>query len=165
MRQVQRPVESNHGDTLLRWHPELEVSAERITQVRGYIFNSSGEILIVEVAGKHWSTVGGSVESFDKTPLDAFRREVAEETYVEIENEIILGYIEVILPGGATHHQARYAAKLKRELAFEPKHETTARKWVLPANISFYIPWTKGNPVFDAEIEAALIFYGKVRNR
>jgi 8-oxo-dGTP pyrophosphatase MutT (NUDIX family) len=148
---------------LLRWHADLPIPTSNITQVRGYIFDTEGKVLIVESRGEHWTTVGGHPEG-NETPVETFKREVMEEACVEIENETFLGFIEVIPENGDTHYfQLRYAALLKKKLPFEARFETTACKFVLPDEISKYIPWTGKSPVFAEEMKAALAVYKKIK--
>lgn len=147
---------------LLRWHAGAQLPKSNITQVRGYIFNQEGKILIVESRHDHWTTIGGNPEGNEMT-LETFKREVMEEGCVETKSEQAIGYIEVVTESGQSYFQVRYAALLKSELPFDAKFETTARKFVTPDEIHEYIPWTKKSPVFAEEIKTALATYSKIK--
>ena len=71
------------------------MASESIVQTTGVfaaIFDEGGRILCVRMNyGKRgWTTPGGRVES-DESPLDALKREVLEETGLEIEPGNLIG--------------------------------------------------------------------------
>lgn len=131
-------------------------------QVRGYVFNQNGEVLIVQAVDKTWGIVGGTKER-NETPLDTFSREVTEEANVTIHCPEYLGAVEVNAAEGAVYFQLRYAALLKEENQFEVNpNDMIARRWIPVCEISNYIPWTARSPIYAEEIKAALAAYKKL---
>lgn len=140
----------------LRWRGGGQMPTLPRSQARGYIFNEAGEVLIVQVNEKFWSTVGGHAEG-NETPQETFEREVTEEVCVEIDCVTPLGMIEVLSQDGQTlAHQARFAARAVKVLPFVQRSETTQQKFVKPAELAAYIPWTADGKVFAEEMKAAL---------
>ena len=115
-----------------------------ISQVVGFCVNKDGEVLIIKNQ-RGWGFPGGHPES-GETPEETLRREVAEEAYVTIKNQRLLGYIEVSDPDnqsveGKHYIQLRYFAELDEVLDFNKEFETSERAFVVAEQLPQYIKW------------------------
>lgn len=136
------------------WTEGGQPSSKLVSQVSAYIFNDKKEILIVK--NKNWTIPGGHPEkgeSYEET----LRREVVEESNVEIKNITFLGQVKVTnQETGESTYQLRYTADADIVNDFIQKEfEVSERLFIDPKDITMYIPWANG-AVFGAELNTAL---------
>ena len=143
----------------LIWHSTNCLPNENITQVTGYIFNESDELLIVKV-GENW-TIPGGTPNIGETPLETLKREVIEEANVTLQATKIMGYVEVIPENKQdnSHYQARYVCSVDQVKPFTNKFESSARKFIKLENISDYIKW-HDSQTFRSQLKEAI----KIKN-
>jgi 8-oxo-dGTP diphosphatase len=121
-----------------------------IVGVGAVIFNAGGEVLLIR-RGKpplhrEWSIPGGAVEHGEKL-ADALRREVREETGVEIEIVGLIDVIDAIIPdpvGGRSFHYVLidYAARVTGG-ELKAGSDTTESTWVPVARLDDYSLWSE----------------------
>mgnify|MGYP000529390071 FL=1 len=136
------------------WLEGGEPSSKQVSQVSGYIFNDKNEMLIVK--NKNWTIPGGHPEE-GETYIETLKREVIEESNVEIKNIAYLGQIKVTnMDNGEIKYQLRYTAEADVINDFKQKEfEVSERKFINPTDLTSYIPWASG-VVFSLEVKAAL---------
>ncbi|CAI8858351.1 8-oxo-dGTP diphosphatase [Pseudomonas sp. IT-P12] len=93
------------------------------------IYRRDGEVLFVRKRNSKWNLPGGTVER-DETPLQAARREMAEETGLACDE---LRYIAEFREDKVIHYlfEARTAACKPR-----PCNEIDACRWIKPKEVS-----------------------------
>ena len=93
------------------------------------IYRRDGEVLFVRKRHSKWNLPGGTVER-DETPLQAARREMAEETGLSFEE---LHYIAEFRESKVIHYlfEARTTASKPR-----PCNEIDACRWIKPKQVS-----------------------------
>ena len=131
----------------------MRPSAEKprpIVGVGAVVFNAAGEVLLIR-RGKpplhqEWSIPGGSVEH-GETLADALKREVREETGLEIAIVGLIDVIDAIIPdqvGGRTFHYVLidYAARVAggEARAGSDAHDV---KWVPLAALDDHQMWSE----------------------
>ena len=141
----------------LTWHAEALPSGLSVRQVYGFIYDSAGRILVQEHEGR-FNLPGGKPEPGES--LDAaLHRESLEESQVEIDNLIYLGYQLVVSAGEAPYAQVRYRARLVRvlPLAADPAtNQVYARRFVLADELEQLLGWSTGAEQIAASERAAL---------
>ena len=92
------------------------------------IYRKDGEVLFVRKRKSKWNLPGGTVER-DETPLQAARREMAEETGLAFDE---LRYIAEFREDKVIHYlfEARKAASKPR-----PCNEIDACRWIKPKDV------------------------------
>ncbi len=136
------------------WIEGGEPSTELVSQVSGYVFNDNNEMLIVK--NKNWTIPGGHPEE-GESYVETLKREVIEESNVEIKNIVYLGQVKVTnMDNGEIKYQLRYTAEADVINDFEQKEfEVSERIFINPTDLTTYIPWANG-VVFSLEVKAAL---------
>ncbi len=132
----------------LEWHEKINFnSLDNITQVYGYIFDDKERLLIVNPKTT-WRLPGGHPEPKDKTFEKTLIREADEETDVEINKIIPLGYIKVIPldknSDEKIHYQLRYIARIKsvkKQTIDIAEGIINDREFIDIKNFSKYCPW------------------------
>ena len=136
----------------LTWHPNKEPPDTPI-QVSGYVFEK-GRLLLTRTK-YHWTIPGGKPEK-NETPIETLRREILEETQVEIKNIFYLGYVSSRnMDTDQVVYQMRYKAQVNFVRDNPLAMETDVVVWVKPEDLHSYLPWAKGK-VFQEELKAAL---------
>lgn len=133
------------------WCDNFKITNQKHSQVSGYIFNDKNQLLIVRNEDT-WTIPGGHPEK-GETFLDTLQREIMEEACITVCDIKYLGAVEVV-ENGEIYYQLRYTAKVKEELPFVKRWETSERLFVDLYDLPKYIKWSKGK-VFSKQIEAA----------
>lgn len=103
----------------------------RILAAGGMIFNSSGQFLILQSAKNEgqWVFPGGKLEP-SETPLDAFKREIAEETNLHVKDIHLLGNRLYTSSKGNRYSFFDYSASVLDESCIVINNESCAYAWV-----------------------------------
>lgn len=154
---IQEKVVFGDKEYQFTWVKGGEVPKDKITQVSGYVFDNDQKMLIVK--NKNWTIPGGHPEG-DEAPIDTLKREVLEESQIEIDDIKYLGFVEVLdIEKDTKQYQLRFTARAQKEKEFKGDFETTERTFVDPVvELSNYIPWASGK-VFSREIEDAILSF------
>ncbi len=128
-----------------------------ITQSYGIVFDTNGNIVLVQWENGEWGLPGGTPEK-GETPLDTLNREFMEEVDIEIKNPILLGVQKAELIGkkSACVYQVRFVGLVKRIHAPTPDPDgglINKRKFVNHKLIKKYINWgATGDKMFNDSI-------------
>ena len=130
-----------------------------ITQVYGVCFDSNKKILIARSSNEaQWQIPGGTPEK-GETYKQTLKRELLEETDVEVEDIKILGVQRVEVPNQPKriHYQLRCICNIKHLLAqtADPaKGKVWERKLVESNEVTKYVKWGKtGEAIFTDAIK------------
>jgi len=112
---------------------------EKVTQVYGVCF--VGEKMLVVHNEKHWSLVGGTLES-GETFEECLKREIQEESNMKVLEFLPIGYQEVIC-NGEKIYQIRYACAvaLYGDFVSDPAGSVTEIKLIEPSEYKQYFNW------------------------
>lgn len=113
--------------------------------VKALIQNKKGEILLIKRSNKYkgcigevWDIPGGRIE-FGEEPIDGLKREVMEETGIEIDKvKHILDTSTVYKNESKQIVRITYLASIKNE-NLKLSHEHTNNIWIRPKDIDFEI--------------------------
>ena len=132
------------------WHTQSHWSdLDPIVQVHGVCFDESGKILIIREPDKDWHLVGGKPEG-EESYLQTLRREVLEETNIEIGKAEMIGYQKVTRDDYSVIYQLRFAALIKSVGPEQPDPTTgltNERQFVSPEIIAQYITYNGITPI------------------
>ncbi|MBI2439196.1 MAG: NUDIX domain-containing protein [Candidatus Moranbacteria bacterium] len=99
----------------------------------GLIYNSAGQFLILQTSkGKDcgkWVVPGGKLD-INEAPMEAFVREVFEETGLEINNIRLLGVRDYTAKSGNHYHFYDYTSSVIDEKRIKINEESLAFKWI-----------------------------------
>ncbi len=135
---------------------------KNITQVYGFVFNGEGKILIVKLKGKEWGLPGGGPEKIDKNWQETLKREVDEETNIDIIEISPAGYVlnktEMHNEKNRTGCLLRAVAKVKKIKERVPDPATGSineRKFISPNEFLDYCKWgDNGKAQLDLALKA-----------
>lgn len=120
-----------------------------ITQVYGVCFAKDNKILVIKDHDGRWTLPGGTPEK-DEKPEKALKREIEEETSVEIIKPKMIGYYKVFFPNSdekeRIFYQLRYAAlisKIKKLMPDPATGKVREIKFIRPEKFNNYIKWGK----------------------
>jgi len=145
----------------LTWIPGEMPKKEFVTSVHGYCFLDD-KIMLVKIDHRGFNMPGGHIEG-NETPEQAFHREAFEEGYVKGKIKH-LGAIEVnhrdnphFDPNGKyplIGYQLFYRMDITECLPFLREHESTARIWVEPDQVTYII---EDHPLTLKILESAIL--------
>lgn len=123
------------------WYPPEPL----VTQAYGFCFTDAGQVVLVCLDGGFWNLPGGQVEPGER-PADTLVREVAEEACARVTQSRYLACQHVwdpYVPSGPTsHYQTRWWARVELD-AWQPRHETVARKPVPSSLVLDTLSWRR----------------------
>lgn len=111
-----------------------DFEGKKMESVRAYCFMND-ELLVVHESAGHWGIPGGGLEEGESV-MDGARREVMEETNMNIIKMRIVGMHETIRPSGESVFHARVVCLIEPEGDFteDPAGEVTEIKFIDPSD-------------------------------
>lgn len=132
---------------------------KNVSGAHGFIFNDKDEVLLVKFSKKDsWMLPGGGVEDYDDSPEGTFLREMEEETDMEIEKPIRIGYIKSA-PKNNPHninYQLRFTGRILKvnPQTIDPAVDEIPELKFVP--IDQFIQYTQWDPEHVTQVERAL---------
>ncbi|MCX6715482.1 MAG: NUDIX domain-containing protein [Candidatus Taylorbacteria bacterium] len=126
----------------------LDSDKEHIKQSYGICFCDGKLVIVFGYFGgkdREWGFPGGRIE-IGETPEEALKREVQEESNMEVLSFLPLGYQKGSKPGHGYSYQLRYVCRVRPygEFISDPANGTiTAIKLIDPADYKKYVNWGK----------------------
>jgi ADP-ribose pyrophosphatase YjhB (NUDIX family) len=137
------------------WHKAANFDhLDPITQVYGVCFNKDGDILIKKGLSGEWNIPGGSPE-LNEMPVQTLKRELGEETDVEIGKCQMIGYFEVPKDNSVIY-QLRYACIIKginKQTVDPAERVINERKFVRPDDFFKYVMYENYRPMIAEAIK------------
>lgn len=150
---TQETIQFDESTYQFIWIEGGDIPQQNVTQVSGYVFDKNNKLLIVK--NKKWTIPGGHPENGESS-ISTLRREVFEESMVEIDDVKYIGCVKVIdLSNNQIVYQLRFIAYPSIVHDFKNGFETTERLFIEPKDLISYIPWANGT-VFSAEMRCAI---------
>lgn len=102
----------------------------------GLIYNSNKQILLLESAKlpDTWVLPGGKLE-IGENCINAFHREVLEETSLMLEYVEKIGERDYIAPSGNKYYFYDFQAKSRQKMSIKINKESKSYIWIKPKNI------------------------------
>jgi len=127
-----------------------------IKQSYGISFCDSKLVIVRGFFGakeREWGFTGGKIEA-GETPVDALRREVREESNMEVVSFVPIGY-QKFIKGSAFHYELRYVCKVRPYGPFvsDPCGVVTEMRLIDPHEYKKYVDW---GTIGDRLVERAL---------
>ena len=138
---LQIPTNTKNFHTFLRYYRRLFEPKEtyKILASGGLIYNSTGQFLILQMSkGKDfgkWIIPGGKLD-VDETPIEAFVREVFEETGLDVDHINLLGVRDHTAKSGNHYHFYDYTSFVVDDKQIRINEESLAFKWIIKNQIS-----------------------------
>lgn len=116
----------------------------KIKQVYGVCFCQDKMVIVFNGKKKTWGLVGGKLEEKESIE-NALKREVQEETNMQVLRWRPIGVQEVTDPEGNVHFELRVACKVKPlgDFVADPAGTITEIKLIDPKNHKEYFDWGK----------------------
>jgi ADP-ribose pyrophosphatase YjhB (NUDIX family) len=135
------PANTKNFYVFLRYYRRLFESkvVYKILASGGLVYNSLGQFLILQTSkGKDfgkWVVPGGKLD-LDETPIDAFAREVFEETGLTVKHVNLLGVRDYTAKSGNHYQFYDYASSVEDDKQIRINEESLAFKWITKDRIS-----------------------------
>jgi ADP-ribose pyrophosphatase YjhB (NUDIX family) len=129
---------------------------EKCKQIYGACFFKNKLVITYNNITKQWNLVGGSIKK-NETFEEALRREIQEETNMELLEYASIGYQASTDPDGDTIFQLRTACLVKPLGPFhtDPTGAVTKIKLIDPLDYKKYFDWGKiGDRIIERAVEA-----------
>jgi 8-oxo-dGTP diphosphatase len=130
------PTNDKAYEDFLKYYRRLFIKTERKEQILGaggLIYNAEKRFLVLQTSkGKDrgkWVIPGGKMEA-GELPLDAFKREVKEETNLDVEMVVPLGNRDHTALSGNQYHFYDYQANTNNESDVRINDESLSFRWV-----------------------------------
>ncbi len=133
-----------------------ELDSTLVRQAYGVLF--VGDAIVIGFGGnkKAWGLIGGTIEE-GETYVETLRREIQEESNMEVTSEHPIGYQKVTDTRDGSHFfQLRYVCKGKPYGPFtlDPAGGVTEIKLIDPATYKQYFEWGKiGERIIERALE------------
>ncbi len=114
---------------------------KKVTQAYGVCFFEDKIIIVYSSKGNHWVLPGGTIEEGENFE-ECLKREVKEESNMEIVHFVPIGYQEVHFSGNI-FNQLRYLCIVKPygDFISDPDGSITEIKLIDPKNYKQYFDW------------------------
>lgn len=132
---LQIPTHTKSFYSFLRYYGRLFETREvyKILASGGLIYNSTGQFLILQTSkGKDfgkWVVPGGKLD-VNETPVEAFIREVFEETGLNVDHVNLLGVRDYTAKSGNRYHFYDYTSFVVDDKQIRINEESLAFKWI-----------------------------------
>lgn len=119
-----------------------KLDLNKIKQIYGVCFYQDKMVIVLNGKKKTWGLVGGKPE-IDESIEQAFKREVQEESNMQVIRWRPIGVQEVTDPAGETYYQLRVASKVKPfgDFTVDPAGTITEVKLINPESYRQYFDW------------------------
>lgn len=140
---LQIPVDTKNSRSFLAYYRRLFKPKEtyKVLASGGLIYNSSGQFLILQTSkGKDygkWVVPGGKL-GVRETPVEAFVREVLEETGLKIDHIMLMGMRDYTAKSGNHYHFYDYTSTVVEEKEIKINEESLSFKWITKDQIPNY---------------------------
>lgn len=126
------PIVTEAGIAKFVWTSAAVPSGLPIVQVYGWLFDGHGRVLVQQTPDG-WNLPGGTPEPVDLDPVATLRREVMEESQVEIDSPVYLGH-EVTSRHGVACALVRMTGRVKRFHPRKPDPDggLLLGRWLMP---------------------------------
>ncbi len=142
---LQEPANDKDYERFFRYYRRLfrsDFINEKILASGGLTYNADGKFLILQTTnGKDcgkWVLPGGKTETGESS-LETFKREIFEETGIEVNNINLLGFRDYTAVSGNHYGFFDYAAHVKKDTDVCINTESTSYAWIFPSEIDKYI--------------------------
>jgi len=138
---LQIPTNTKIFNNFLRYYRRLFEPKEvyKILASGGLVYNSIGQFLILQTSrGKDfgkWVIPGGKLD-VDETPIEAFIREVFEETGLDVDHINLLGVRDYTAKSGNHYHFYDYTSFVVDDKQIRINEESLSFKWITKDQIS-----------------------------
>lgn len=133
---------------------ESELEDKKIHAVHAYCFYNDKLVLVYSEKKGYWSPPGGSVENGESID-DAVIREVREETNMKVLKQCLIGYQDIIEPGGLiTQTRSVCIVEPHGDFVSDPDGDVTKIELVDPKDVKEYFSWGEiGDHILNRAIE------------
>ena len=138
------PTEDNNYICFLKYYKNLfdkNQIHEKILASGGLVYNQVNQFLILQTSkGKDsgkWVIPGGKLEK-GEPPGEAFKREVFEETGLQIKDIRLLGNRDYTATSGNHYHFYDYTSFVEKEIGIKINNESSFFKWIYKDEIKLY---------------------------
>lgn len=141
---LQIPTDTKSFFDFLMYYERLFKSKEtyKILASGGLIYNSAGQFLILQTSkGKDygkWVVPGGKLD-LHETPIEAFIREVFEETGLAIAHATLLGVRDYTAKSGNHYHFYDYTSTVIDDKKIKINDESLAFKWITKDQVPDFV--------------------------
>ena len=133
---------------------ELDFKDKKISGVHAYCFYKDKLVVVYAASKGYWTPPGGGVED-GETARDAVRREVKEETNMQVLRQRFIGYQDITEPKG-TISQTRSVCIVEPygDFTIDPDGEITEMKLIDPKEYKKYFDWGEiGDRIMQRALE------------
>jgi ADP-ribose pyrophosphatase YjhB (NUDIX family) len=133
---------------------ESELGDKKIQSVGAYCFCGDKLVLVYSEEKGYWSPPGGRVEEGEDTKT-AVQREVREETNMKVLGQCLIGYQDIVEPGGVVS-QTRSVCIVEPYGAFvgDPDGDVTEIALIDPEEYKKYFDWGEiGDHIMSRAVE------------
>ncbi|HWA51958.1 MAG TPA: NUDIX hydrolase [Patescibacteria group bacterium] len=130
-----------------------DIPLEKIRQCYGVCFYQNK--IVLGVYKDHWSLIGGTREKGEK-PEETLRREILEESNMELINYLPIGFQYIPGDGSNDFYQLRYICKVKPygDFVKDPGGNVTGIEIINSEDFLNYVKWGKvGERILERAIE------------
>lgn len=122
-------------------HSELELEDKKIHAVHAYCFCGDKLVLVYSEEKGYWSPPGGAVE-IGESVTDAVRREVKEETNMNVLKQRLIGCQDITEPKGVVS-QTRSVCIVEPygDFISDPDGDVTKIELIDPKDVEKYFSW------------------------